>query len=153
MRLSPQQNQPLRLLAVQRFVGIIAAIMMLAGQSLAVGAMQSSGGIWIEICSGSGVKMVQTEDTPPMNDCSHCDYCTVRFSAVASGPFPLSLFGPAPVFAHVQFVAVSADTKPAAEQYWAANRGPPLTSEVNMTPNTAQWAAMRNSAQWRASWL
>ncbi len=153
MHLSPKSSSPHRPPVVRALLGLLAAVMMLVGQSLAVGAVQSSGGAWIEICSGDGTKLVQAEGTPPMNNCNHCDYCTVQFSPVTSGPLALSFFGPAPVFAFVQFVTVGADIGPVAEQYWAANRGPPLISEENMIPNIALWAAMRTSAQWGASWL
>jgi len=137
----------------RHLLGVLAAVMMLFGQSIAVGAVQSSGGAWIEICSGDGSKLVQTEDEAPQKDCSHCDYCTVQFSPVSCGPEPLTLIGLVPVFASVQFVAVTAEIRPDAEQYWAASRGPPLTSEVNMNTFSTPWVAMIISLQGGESWL
>ena len=153
MHLSPHQSHARRFLVVRWLLGMLAAIMMLVGQFLAVGAVQSGGGAWIEICAGSGTKLVQTEDPTPTNSCAHCEFCAVQFSVNTPGPLPATFFGPVTVFAHVQFISVSVNAKPAAEQFWAANRGPPLTSEENMTPISALWAAMINPALRRASWL
>jgi len=153
MHLSLHQSHARRLLVARWLLGMLAAMMMLVGQSLAVGAVQSGGGAWIEICAGSGTKLVQTEDTTPMNSCAHCDFCAVQFSDTAPGLLVTTFFGPAQVFVHVQFISVSANAKPAAEQYWAANRGPPLTSEENMIPNSARWARVTNPVFRGASWL
>ncbi|MBL1436795.1 MAG: DUF2946 family protein [Rhodobacteraceae bacterium] len=138
---------------VPSLLAMVAAVMMLFGQSLAVGAVQSSSGIWIEVCGGDGTKMVQTEAPSPTSDCSHCDYCVVQFSANSFGPPAPFLFSPSPVFTAVQFITVSKNSTPGAEQFWAANRGPPLASEANMTSMTALWAAMTIPAQRGNSWL
>lgn len=140
-------------LGVPSLLAMVAAVMMLFGQSLAAGAVHSANGNWIEICGGDGTKMVQSEAPSPANDCSHCNSCVVQFSATFSGPSAPSLFGPAPVFTTVQFMTAGKDSTAGAEQYWAANRGPPLASETNMTPMTALWAAMTTPAPRGISWL
>jgi len=134
-------------------LGLVAALVMVFGQSLAVGAVQNSTGVWIEICGGDGTKLVQTEGGSPAGDCTHCDFCAVQFSAASLGPPTPPLNSLLLVFAPVQFCAVSTDTVPGAEQYWAANRGPPLASEVNMNTISASRAAMTTSVYGGATWL
>ena len=142
-----------RFSALQNLFGLLAAVMVLFGQSAAVGAVQSESGVWIEVCAGSGTKLVQLDGEAPTRDCSHCDYCIVQFSAVSAGaldPFVIGrILGFTPV-RHEFGTTVHVDK---AEQFWAANRGPPLKSEVNMIPNSAQWAAMTIPALRGASWL
>ena len=146
MQSSSKPILPRRFLGLRSFLGVLAAVMMLFGQSLAVGAVQSSSGVWIEICGGDGTKLVQTGEKVPQGECTHCDYCSVQFTHASFGPAPLFLIGPAPVFWSVQFIAVPAGSKPGAAQYWAANRGPPRTSEENMNTFFAPRAAMITSA-------
>ena len=153
MRPPPKPSTFPRLLAVRQLLVLVAAVMVLFGQSAAVGAVQSAGGTWIEVCAGSGTKLVQLDGESPTNDCSHCDYCTVSFSAASAGAAPFSLIGPAHGFTPVLHTYSHAVFVARAEQYWAANRGPPLTSEVNMTKNTAQWAALTTPKERGASWL
>ncbi len=148
----PKSSSFPRLLAVRQLLVLVAAVMLLFGQSAAVGAVQTAGGTWIEVCAGSGTKMVQLGGETPTNDCSHCDYCTVSFSAASAGAPPFSLIGPAYGFAPVQHSHGPAVFVARAEQYWAANRGPPLISEVNMTKNTAPWAALTTLNPRGASW-
>lgn len=146
-------SQTGRFSAVQNLFGLLAAVMVLFGQSAAVGAVQSTGGAWIEVCAGSGTKLVQLDGEMPANDCSHCDYCTVQFSAASAGAPDFLFIGRAHGFAPVQHAYGSTVFVDKAEQYWAANRGPPLKSEVKMTINTAQWAAMTTPENRGASWL
>jgi len=146
MQPSSKPILPRPFLGLRSFLGVLAAVMMLFGQSLAVGAVQSSSGVWIEICGVEGAKLVQTDQEVPQGECSHCDYCSVQFTHASFGPAPLFLIGPAPVFWSVQFIAVPAGSKPGAAQYWAANRGPPRTSEENMNTFFAPRAAMMTSA-------
>lgn len=153
MRISLNSSRLRRLLVVQPLLGIVAVIAMLVGQSLAVGAIQSPSGVWIEVCGGDGTKLVQTEGGTPENNCSHCDYCAVQFMAA-----PLALSAPAfnspmPVFVPVRYFSIRTNIRPGAEQYWATNRGPPLASEVNMTIYTARRATITTPVQRGASWL
>ncbi|NOR62275.1 MAG: hypothetical protein GQ535_07270 [Rhodobacteraceae bacterium] len=137
------------LLVAQKLMGVVAVIMLLFGQTLAVSGMQSSStGGWIEICGLEGAELVQLEGEAPLDSCAHCDFCTVQFSSPASGPFAPTLISPAPLFMQVQFNAVPAEIRPGAEQYWAANRGPPLASEEQMNTDQAYMAAMAKPAIW-----
>ncbi len=136
------------LLAVQKLMGILAVIMLLFGQTLAVSGAQSSAGGWIEICGLEGTELVQLEDETPLDDCAHCDFCTVQFSSPATGPLAPTLSTPAPLFMQVQYSAVTAEIRSGPEQYWAANRGPPLASEEKMNIDQAYMAAMANPAIW-----
>ena len=131
-----------RLLAAQPLLGLLAALMMIVGQSAAVGAVQSAGGTWIEVCAGSGTKMVQLDGETPSDDCSHCDYCTVQFTASSAGAPTFNLIGPAYGFVPVRHAFSAAVFVTGAEQYWAANRGPPLASEETMNTIIALWAVM-----------
>jgi len=142
-----------RFSAVQNLFGLLAAVMVFFGQSAAVGAVQTAGGAWIEVCAGSGTKLVQLDGEAPANECSHCDYCTVQFSAASAGAPDFLVIGRVQGFAPVLHVFGAAVSVDAAEQYWAANRGPPLISEVNMTINTAPWAALNTLSQRGVSWL
>lgn len=138
-----------RFSAVQQLLGVVAVIMMLFGQTLAVSGMQSSStGGWIEICGLEGAELVQLEGEAPFDDCAHCDFCTVQLSSPAYGPSAPTLSTRAPAFMLVQFSAVPAEIRPGAEQYWAANRGPPLASEEKMNTDYAYMAAMANPAIW-----
>jgi len=137
-----------RLSAVQWLLGFVAALMMMVGQSAAVGAVPSGGGAWIEICGSGGTKMVQTEGEAPDEACGHCAYCTVQFSSPSAGAPNLYLFGPAPVFTKVRLFAAPMFMQSGAEQYWAANRGPPLASEETMNTSIAFLAVMTPAAQW-----
>lgn len=141
-----------RLSAVRQLLGVVAVIMMLFGQTLAVSGMQnSSTGGWIEICGTEGAELIQLETDAPLDNCAHCDFCTVQFSSPASGPSAPTLISPAPVFMQVQFSAVPAETRPGAEQYWAANRGPPLASEEQMNTDFVYMAAMASPKKWGTS--
>jgi len=151
MRLLLNSSHTHRLSAVQWLLGFVASFMMLVGQSAAVGAVQSGGGAWIEICGSGGTRLVQTEGEMPADDCSHCEYCTVQFSSPSAGAPALHLFGPAPAYTDVQLFAVRRFMQPGAEQYWAANRGPPLASEKTMNTSIAFLAVMTPAAQWGAS--
>lgn len=132
-----------RLSVVPQLLGLMAVVMMLFGQTLAASGMQSSStGGWIEICGTDGAELVQLEGEAPANTCAHCDYCTVQFSSPASGPSAPTLSTPASLFMQVQFSPVIAETRPGAEQYWAANRGPPLVSEVQMNTDFVYKTAM-----------
>ena len=153
MSISPNLIPVGRLLAAQRLIWVLAAVMLVFGQSIAVGAVQSSDGAWIEICADGGTKMVQTEGNTPQNNCAHCDYCTVQNTASSVGPAAPAPFGPAFAAVLIEFHTGLPVYVTGAEQYWAANRGPPLASEVNMIQNTALWATMTNPVQWGASWL
>ncbi|HIP22032.1 MAG TPA: DUF2946 domain-containing protein [Rhodobacteraceae bacterium] len=137
------------LLVVQKLMGVVAVIMLLFGQTLAVSGMQSSStGGWIEICGLEGVELVQLEGEAPLDGCAHCDFCTVQFSSPATGPSAPTLISPVPVFMQVQFRAVPAEIRSGAEQYWAANRGPPLASEEQMNTDQAYLAAMASPTKW-----
>lgn len=153
MRPSRQIPPPRRQLVVQRFMAFVAALMLLFGQSLAVGAVQSNGGAWIEVCAGEGTKMVQTDGGAPAGDCAHCEYCTVHTATPLLGAPDLTQVGPAPVFARFQSLAVRAETTSGPAQYWAANRGPPLASEENMKIDIAFLAATMTPAYRGVSWL
>jgi len=149
MRPTLNKSYMRRLSAVQPLLGALAVIMMLFGQTLAVSGMQnSSTGGWIEICGTEGAELIQLETDDPLDNCAHCDFCTVQFSSPASGPSAPTLSSPAPVFMQIQFRAVPAETRPGAEQYWAANRGPPLASEEQMNTEFAYLAAMANPTKW-----
>jgi hypothetical protein len=137
--------------AVQWLLGFAAAFMMMIGQSAAVGAVPSGGGAWIEICGAGGTKLVQTEDESPADACGHCAYCAVQFSSPSAGAPAFHLFGPAPAYTDVQFIAVRRFMRPGAEQYWAANRGPPLASEETMNTLIAFLAVMTPAALWGTS--
>jgi hypothetical protein len=145
---SNQSHTP-RLLVVQKLMGILAVIMLLFGQTVAVSGMQnSSAGGWIEICGLEGAELVQLDSDAPQDSCAHCDYCTVQFSSLATGPLAPTFFNPAPDFMPVQFNAVRAEIRSGAEQYWAANRGPPLRSEEQMNTDQSYMAAMANLIMW-----
>ena len=144
---------PRRLWVVQRLVVLMAALMLLFGQSLAVGAVQSGGGAWIEVCAGQGTKMVQLGEGAPARDCTHCDYCTVHVTTPLLDAPDLTQVGFVAVFSRVQFLAERVKAAMGPAQYWAANRGPPLTSEENMKTNTAFLAAALFPAYRGMSWL
>ncbi len=153
MHPSPKPRHARRLLAVQWLAGKVAVAMMFLGQSLAVGAVQSADGVWIEVCGGDGTKMVQVDGDAESTDCDHCDYCTVQFTAVGFGLGASGAFGPALLFVRLNPLAVQTQTMPGAAQYWAANRGPPLASEMNMKTTSALWAALTYPVQRGVSWL
>lgn len=142
MRPPPKHRLFPRLLAVHQLVVLAAAVMVLFGQSAAVGAVQSAGGAWVEVCAGSGTKLVQLGGETPANDCSHCEYCTVQFTAESAGAPTFNLIGPAYGFVPVRFVSDPAVFVIGSAHYWAANRGPPLTSEETMNTISALWAVM-----------
>ena len=141
------------LLAALSILGIFTALLMVFGQSQALGAVQSSNGTWIEICGGEGTRLVQIEGKTTSEGCAHCNFCAVQFSAVSAGLSPPFALGSMADFTCVEFFSVSTNSAPGAEQYWAANRGPPLTSEENMKINSALPAAMTTLVQGGISWL
>lgn len=146
MRLPPNSSRFHRLPAVPWVLGFAAALMMLVGQSAAVGAVPSGGGTWIEICGAGGTRLVQTEGESRSTSCDHCEFCTVQFSSPSDGAPAFPLIGSAPSHTPVQYYAVRTVVVPCAEQYWAANRGPPLASEETMNTNFADLAVMTSPA-------
>jgi hypothetical protein len=153
MHSSPQILPTRRLRVAQRFMAFVAALMLLFGQSLAVGAVQSSGGAWIEVCAGEGTKMVQLDGGAPVSDCAHCDYCTIHATASLMGAPDYTKIGSMPAFSRVQFMAARVEATGGPAQYWAANRGPPLVSEENMTRKTAVSAAILSPVLRGFPWL
>ena len=153
MPISRKTRPARRLRVAQRVMVFVAAVMLLFGQSLAVGAVQSSGGAWIEVCAGEGTKMVQVGGGAPVKDCTHCDDCTIHAAAPIMGAPDYTKTGPMPVFSRFQFAIANAETTPGPAQYWAANRGPPLASEETMTIPTANVAALTTPAFRGLSWL
>ncbi len=151
----PSRKSSIRrqLLLVQSLLGMVAALMMFLGQSLAAGAAPGSDTAWAETCSGADISPVRIEGEATLEECAHCDFCAVRISAVSAGASPPACNGSKRDFTSVAFFDAGINSAPGAEQYWAAKRGPPLKSEDNMNMNTALRAAMTTRAQGGVSWL
>ncbi len=144
--LSTPNPRPRRhLLAVQQVLAVVAFLMMLTGQSTAVGAFQTQNGAWIEICTGDGIKLMRTGDGPTPDTCAHCDLCNIQFTTTYTGSFDLNLIGPAPEFTPLQHIFVNVVIRAGAEQYWASNRGPPLASKETMKTKFAVMATQRTA--------
>ncbi|MBL4807573.1 MAG: hypothetical protein JKY31_09835 [Rhodobacteraceae bacterium] len=113
--------------APARFLILLAAMMFLVGQSVASSAPNDMG--WIEICGDAGIELMQQDSDTPHERCLECDCCLVQASAF-SGDFPHDYLA----IGRFDFTSVSFGSSQSvivyhAEQFWAANRGPPLINE------------------------
>lgn len=128
-------NRQQRLHSLRWVVSLLTAFMIVVGQSAAVGAVNDANGLgWMEICASEDVQFAPPEGSSDERSCVHCDYCTIQ-SGANSGV----LSTPASVFVSAEFTPIfihsdQSTTVLRAEQYWAANRGPPkLSKETTMT--------------------
>ncbi len=123
-----------RWLAVWHLLGVLAILASL-GQSPAVAAVPSGNGVWIEVCGGDGTKLVQVDnsdsDETPNKCCINCKCCFVSIATI--GGLPPQFFGSSSEYTKAKLgFAHDIANITGAEQYWAANRGPPKASKENM---------------------
>lgn len=125
------------LLSLQYVLTGVFALAILLSQAVPMQAAHSGDG-WIEICGGDeGSYFIQIgEDTGSGNrDCAHCDYClTPGSSAVAHFP---NFSGINFTLKFVDLSLPDFDETPAPNpaQYWPANRGPPIESNISTMTN------------------
>lgn len=115
-------------------VALASVFLMLAGQSVpGLAGQDRNRPVMIEICAADGAGRVLVGGAPMPDDC-RCVDCTCCLSggAVPAGPIPGGEDARAPLqFALLHALADRGIVPAAAEQYWAAPRGPP-----NPNPNT-----------------
>ena len=129
-------------------------VQMLPGVAVAAGA-----GEWVEICSDSGVVLIQVDfdanddGTPaqhePCPDCANCAFC--------GGLGVVGLLGDALTtkisFSYLESdvpVSLSVAANPA--QYWSANRGPPLAKEQDNSTSALVLAKVSTLLMGGAPW-
>lgn len=132
----------------------LVMVQMLPGVAAAAGT-----GEWVEICSDSGVTLIQIEydadgsGTPtqhgPCKDCANCAFCG-GLGAVGLLSEPLSV--------RVGFSSLDSDVpesyRVAANpaQYWSANRGPPLVKEHDTSTGALVRAKVSTLVMGGAPW-
>jgi len=123
--------------SVLRKLSTVLAVFALVIVQILPGIAAAGGtGEWVEICSESGVVVVQMDlngDPIPTQhtscpDCINCAFCGAVGAADALNAFITLRFGVSPV-EHVETVSQFVVANPA--QFWRANRGPPLVAEDN----------------------
>lgn len=141
-RMKPAQKRSIRLL--NRCKSVCAqvlvwsmAVLFSFGQTPAMGAEAGDSGMgWIEICGGVGISFEQQSDDTKKEASLHCEYCLIQTSQpLAADPTTYS-FPDMPEPISVVFVARQSVIVFRAEQFWAANRGPPLKDKEIYTMPT-----------------
>lgn len=127
----PSQNRPGPRMAGRVWraaIGLCAVLVLLVGQSLAGFASHDGSGLaWIEICGEEGTHyvLVAGSETPEDCVCTDCD-CTPAGLGLTAAPLPGTWQIGRPDGAVRVCAPARAQVVPeAAEQYWAATRGPP----------------------------
>lgn len=119
----------LRRLSAVFAVCALVFVQLLPGVAAATGT-----GEWVEICSESGIVLMQVDmggdDAPdPQGLCPDCAICAFCAALDTAGTLTESLAG-APCSDSLERGALASMTVPAnPAQFWSANRGPPLAAE------------------------
>lgn len=115
---------------------LLTAFAVIASQVFPASAGQSNGthSLFVEICSSNGSYYVQVDenDQKPEQQCSHCGFCLIpvseftAFQHFASDASDIQTdLGLRP------YAVVTSPNLQTPEQYWSANRGPPLPNKKN----------------------
>jgi len=128
------RSRPKKITYMRHCVASLMAVLLLLGQSVAIGAVTGSGGAgWMEICGNADVKFVQQGEESQKESCQHCENCLVQVSATPGSLPPAFSNAGLTNFTSVLFVSGQSADVYRAEQFWAANRGPPLKNEETNT--------------------
>ena len=136
---------------------LLSSFMILVGQSAAVGATSGSNAVsWLEICGDSETQFVEPDSGTSQDSCAHCVYCTLQTSAGTDGLHSVIGASASAEFTSVFITSDQSLTVLRAEQFWAANRGPPKKSkEKTMTilPSLAfKELAVGGTNLWGSPW-
>ena len=142
---------------LRRLLAVLAVLALVMVQVLPSIAAASGAGEWVEICSDSGVVVVQMDlggDPAPKQhttcpDCINCAFCGAVGPADVSADFVTVHFGFTPV-EHDAIVTQFVMANPA--QFWRANRGPPLVAETKNGTSALVLAKVSTLANGGAPW-
>jgi len=117
-------------------------------------AVAYSGGTWIEICAGDGVKLVEMDGDSEQDgdDCVRCELCLVTSGSKLAVDAPVKTPARAEIFTPFIFAESQTAGLVLPAQYWPAVRGPPVMSRNKQmtltTSTTALPAGVTASTTW-----
>jgi len=115
---------------------LLTALAVIAAQVFPASAGHSSdpNSLFVEICSSNGSYYVQVDENgqKPEQQCSHCGFCLIPVSEfTAFQPFVSDASDIQTDLGMRPYAVVTSPNLQTPEQYWSANRGPPLPNKKN----------------------
>jgi hypothetical protein len=121
---------------------LLLGVSLLAGSTRAMSAhvqveTVTVDGVWIEICSGDGAKLILLEngEIPAPVDCEDCPYCVVVNHNISPLPGPGQFIDPGFAFESIRFAIVDVVQATGIPTHRTFCRGPP-NENVQSTMNT-----------------
>lgn len=118
---------------VTGLLGVLALVFQLLVPSFSSAAVMSGDAVWIEICSETGVAIIQVDansglpvEEAPCPDCGDCVFCAAASPGMQPGTANAEC-GDALCLTHWMAAADIRVVNPA--QFWSHLRGPPLATQ------------------------
>lgn len=123
---------------VRWVLSIVLSISVLISQSIPGMASQNDASLasWVEICGdgGSYFILVGADGQEQAPNCKHCDFCLVSVDEQSGVSAKSTSTSTLIDYTILTYSTGRADLPESPEQYWSANRGPPIAStDIKMT--------------------